>query len=127
VLAGALLPAEPMAADVRPLHAASHTVWLCRPGAASDPCASDRTATSVGVNFAKAAFSTAVTPRAKSFDCFYVYPTVSGEPSLNSDLAIQKEEINVAIAKSRNSPPSATSGRRCTDKRRRSRSATAKP
>jgi hypothetical protein len=49
------------------------------------------------VNFAKAVFSTAVTPRAKNFDCFYVYPTVSAEASLNSDLAIQREEINIAI------------------------------
>ncbi len=97
VLAGALLPAEPVAAAVRPLHASSHTVWLCRPGAASDPCASDRAATSVGVNFAKAAFSTAVTRPATNFDCFYVYPTVSAEPSLNSDLAIQKEETDIAI------------------------------
>ena len=97
VLAGALLSAEPVAAAVRPLLAASHTVWLCRPGAASDPCASDRTATSVGVKFAKAAFSTAVTPPAKNFDCFYVYPTVSAEPSLNSDLAVQKEEIDIAV------------------------------
>jgi hypothetical protein len=49
------------------------------------------------VNFAKAAFATAVTSRAKDFDCFYVYPTVSAEPSLNTDLTIQKEETNIAI------------------------------
>jgi hypothetical protein len=97
VLAAALLPVTPVAAAVRPLRTSSHTVWLCRPGAASDPCASDRTATSVGVNFVKAAFSTAVTSQAKKFDCFYVYPTVSAEASLNSDLAIQKEETDIAI------------------------------
>lgn len=99
VLAGALLPAVPGGATVRrvgPSSTASRTVWLCRPGAASDPCASDRTATSVGVHFVKTAFSTAVTPLAKKFDCFYVYPTVSAEPSLNSDLSIQKEEIDIA-------------------------------
>jgi Protein of unknown function (DUF3089) len=50
----------------------------------------------VGVDFAKAAFSTAVTPSARKFDCFYVYPTVSAEPSLNSDLAVQKEEADIA-------------------------------
>ena len=48
------------------------------------------------MNFAKAAFSTSVTPAAKKFDCFYVYPTVSAEASLNSDLAIQKEESDIA-------------------------------
>ncbi|HSZ36326.1 MAG TPA: DUF3089 domain-containing protein [Acidimicrobiales bacterium] len=49
------------------------------------------------MNFTKSAFSTSVTSRAKSFDCFYVYPTVSAEPSLNSDLAVQKEETDIAV------------------------------
>jgi hypothetical protein len=96
-LVGTLLPVAPVAAAVRPLQFSARTVWLCRPGAASDPCAVARTATSVGVNFAKGTFATAATSRAKDFDCFYVYPTVSAEPSLNSDLAIQKEETNIAI------------------------------
>lgn len=96
VLATALPPILPAAASLRPIRPSSHTVWLCRPGAASDPCAAGRTATSVGVNFAKAAFTTTRTPRSKKFDCFYIYPTVSAEPSLNSDLAIQKEEIDIA-------------------------------
>ena len=95
-LAGALLTTVQAEASSGPIRSSSHTVWLCRPGAASDPCAADRTATSVGVNFAKATFATAVKPQAKKFDCFYVYPTVSAEPSLNSDLAIQKEEIDIA-------------------------------
>jgi hypothetical protein len=95
-LAGTLLPVASVAAAVRPLQSSTRTVWLCRPGAASDPCAAARTTTSVGVNFVKGTFATSVTSHAKDFDCFYVYPTVSAEPSLNSDLTIQKEEINVA-------------------------------
>jgi hypothetical protein len=97
VVTGTLLPAAPSAAAARPLQPSSRTVWLCRPGAASDPCATVRTATSVGVHFAESAFATAVTSRAKNFDCFYVYPTVSAEAGLNSDLAIQKEETDIAI------------------------------
>jgi hypothetical protein len=97
VLVGSLLPIARAGAALLPLQSSSRTVWLCRPGAATDPCAIARTATSVGVNYTKAAFATAVTPRAKKFDCFYVYPTVSAEPSLNSDLTIQKEETNIAI------------------------------
>jgi hypothetical protein len=96
VLTGALLPVAPVAAAMRPLQASSHTIWLCRPGAASDPCASARTATSVAADSSKTAFSTVATPEAKRFDCFYVYPTVSAETSLNSDLAIQKEEAQIA-------------------------------
>jgi hypothetical protein len=30
------------------------------------------------------------------FDCFYVYPTVSGEPAMNSDLQVQPAETGVA-------------------------------
>lgn len=97
VLAGTLLRAAPVAAaGERPLRVSSHTVWLCRPGAASDPCASARTATSVAANLARTAFSTTETSAAKRFDCFYVYPTVSTESSLNSDLEIQKEEVQIA-------------------------------
>jgi hypothetical protein len=45
VVAGMLLPVAPVDAATRPLQSASHTVWLCRPGASSDPCASALTAT----------------------------------------------------------------------------------
>jgi hypothetical protein len=97
VLAGTPLTVAPAAASVRKIRASSHTVWLCRPGAPVDPCATPRTATSVGVNPVRSDFSTAVTSRAKNFDCFYVYPTVSAEPGLNSDLAVQKQETDVAV------------------------------
>jgi hypothetical protein len=99
-LVGTLLPVAPVApvaAAVRPIQSSVRTVWLCRPGAASDPCDTARTTTSVGVNFVKGTFATAVTSHAKEFDCFYVYPTVSTEPSLNSDLSIQKEETDIAV------------------------------
>jgi hypothetical protein len=96
-LVGTLLPVAPVAAAVRPIQSSVRTVWLCRPGAASDPCDTTRTTTSVGLNFVKGTFATAVTSHAKEFDCFYVYPTVSTEPSLNSDLSIQKEETDIAV------------------------------
>ena len=35
---------------------------------------------------------------ASKFDCFYVYPTVSRETTLNADLRVQKTEIATAIA-----------------------------
>jgi pimeloyl-ACP methyl ester carboxylesterase len=34
--------------------------------------------------------------RAARFDCFYVYPTVSAEPTDNADLRVQKEERGIA-------------------------------
>jgi hypothetical protein len=99
-LAAVLLPmagtSDAAAAAERPLQATSHTVWLCQPGHKPDPCAESRTATSVTANGATSAFSTAQTAQAKKFDCFYVYPTVSQEPSLNADLAIQTAETEIA-------------------------------
>ncbi len=71
------------------------TVWLCRPGLADDPCAQSRAASSVSS-------SGAVTPiperpgAASAFDCFYVYPTVSDEPSDNADLRVQAPETRAA-------------------------------
>jgi Protein of unknown function (DUF3089) len=73
------------------------TVWLCRPGIAADPCAGSLSTTTIS-----ASGSTQVSdPRPASnpgFDCFYVYPTVSGEPQINADLRVQRAETSAAIA-----------------------------
>jgi Protein of unknown function (DUF3089) len=72
-------------------------VWLCRPGLVADPCTSDLTTTAVGrkgatrVERARPAESTAV-------DCFYVYPTISGQASTNANLAVGFRERAVALA-----------------------------
>jgi hypothetical protein len=95
--AATLLPTSArLAATERPLHATSSTVWLCRPGHSPDPCDKSRTATSVAASGVQSAFSTTRTAHAKKFDCFYVYPTVSLESSLNADLSIQPEESDIA-------------------------------
>ena len=74
----------------------SGTVWLCRPGLASNPCAIPLDATSVTATGATTVVSTnpATNP---PFDCFYVYPTVSTEPTMNADLQIQQAETDVAM------------------------------
>src|SRR5579862_1282510 len=62
---------------------AAGTVWLCRPGLVNDPCASDLTTTVVPASGAR----TVQTPHpaaGSAFDCFYVYPTVSTEPTDNA-------------------------------------------
>jgi hypothetical protein len=75
----------------------SGTVWLCRPGLADDPCGGSLTATRIAASGATSVVTAA--PAADSrFDCFYVYPTVSLEPSVNADLKVQKTEIAAAIA-----------------------------
>jgi len=76
----------------------SNTVWLCKPGLAKNPCASDLTAT---VN--DGGGSTRVelpTPTTRKIDCFYVYPTVSGQfrpaATLRIDPEVREEAIQQA-------------------------------
>lgn len=81
----------------RPLHAASSTVWLCRPNQTPDPCSSSRAATTVTGQGTTSASPSRSTPAARRFDCFYVYPTVSAEKGENADLTVQPAETAAAI------------------------------
>jgi len=76
---------------------AGATVWLCRPGATPDPCATSLASTAVLPDGSHRAEPPPAT-KATDLDCFYVYPTVSHESSANADLQIQSDETNVAIA-----------------------------
>ena len=68
--------------------------WLCRPGRA-DACAADQSATIVKPDGSRRIepFTAAKDP---TFDCFYVYPTVSLDPTPNSDMNAGPEEKIVA-------------------------------
>jgi Protein of unknown function (DUF3089) len=91
----AFMPA--VGAQTLALHAASSTVWLCRPNQAADPCTVSRAATTVtGTGTASRSLALAL-PQARRFDCFYVYPTVSTEKSENADLTVQPAERAAAI------------------------------
>jgi len=71
-------------------------VWLCRPGQAADPCASNLAATTVT---AAGAVQPATWPRsamASKFDCFYVHPTDSLAKTANTGLAPTKADIFTA-------------------------------
>ena len=73
---------------------AQEEAWLCRPGRA-DACAANQDATIVAANGTQTveAFKPAAEPK---FDCFYVYPTVSLDPTPNSDMKAGLEEQTVA-------------------------------
>lgn len=90
--------AGPARAAIRPLRAASRTVWLCEPGQAADPCAVRTTTTSVSANGTTGVSTPAASPTGHQQDCFYVYPTVSTEPGNNADLTIQPAEIGAAAS-----------------------------
>ena len=65
--------------------------WACRPGADAD-CVQGLDAVAIGADGKRtpAPFVAATDPK---IDCFYVYPTVSREPTPYSDLAHSPEVI----------------------------------
>jgi hypothetical protein len=99
----AALAAGTACVSAAPAAGGKRTVWLCRPGQAGDPCTSSLVATVVRATGRSMRFT--FSPRTQRFDCFYVYPTVSAEPTANSDLRVGAEERAVATAQaSRFSP-----------------------
>jgi len=76
-------------------HGGAKTVWLCRPGASSDPC-STSLATTVVTGDGQRTVDDVSAASHQRFDCFYVYPTVSAESTNNANLAIQPAETSVA-------------------------------
>jgi hypothetical protein len=72
------------------------TIWLCRPGRADNPCEADLTATVVRPDGATS-MQAAIPAKDPPIDCFYVYPAVSQQLAVNSDLTIGSEEREVAI------------------------------
>lgn len=89
-LAGAQVQAAPAAAP----NYAEDATWLCLPGRA-DPCAGPlQTVELTTTGYGRTSESRAAAdPRA---DCFYVYPTVSTEPTMNSDLVPDAAERGTA-------------------------------
>ena len=70
--------------------------WLCRPGR-QDACAVDLSTTVVAANGKLTREDWAANPNAP-IDCFYVYPTVSNDPTGNSDMIAGPEEKSVIRA-----------------------------
>ena len=71
--------------------------WLCWPDRAGDPCQRDLGATTVAADGSTKPdpFQPATDPKV---DCFYVYPTISSDPEVNSDLVPGVAENLVAEA-----------------------------
>jgi hypothetical protein len=88
-------PQQPAAAAAAsgPVDYSDPKTWLCRPGG-KDACAIDQTTTIVAADGKLAREVWAADPKAP-IDCFYVYPTVSTDPTPNSDMNPDPAEINV--------------------------------
>ena len=94
-----LLPAALVAAGLLLLpdaaSAASPTVWLCKPGLSSNPCTSPLTTTAITASGDRRVERDRPARNAK-VDCFYVYPTVSGQPTANANLKKDPEVRAIA-------------------------------
>ena len=88
-------PAQPAAAEaVKPNDYGDDKNWLCRPGRKGDACDIDLTTTVVAADGTLTRETFAANPKA-AIDCFYVYPTISTDPTDNSDMTADPAELNV--------------------------------
>ena len=89
-------PAQPPAeaAPPKPNDYADPKSWLCRPGQAGSACDVDHTTTVVAADGTLTKETWKANPNAP-IDCFYVYPTVSTDPTPNSDMTADPAETNV--------------------------------
>jgi len=93
--------ATPAQEPLRPAPAARNDYsngdnWLCRPGR-QDACAVDLSTTVISASGRLTREPWAADPKAP-IDCFYVYPTVSNDPTGNSDMIPGPEERGVVLA-----------------------------
>jgi Protein of unknown function (DUF3089) len=75
--------------------ASAKTVWLCKPGLAANPCARSLTTTVLQADGLQSS-EPARRPRKPKIDCFYVYPTVSGQARTNATRTSEPEQKAVA-------------------------------
>jgi len=77
--------------------AQARTVWLCFPGHGPDPCAPGLSTTVYTPSLHRLRVIHPRPARPPAIDCFYVYPTVSDQPTGNANLHIDPEERSVAL------------------------------
>lgn len=91
----ALIAAAPVSAQpaaTAPVEYSKDTNWLCLPGQ-SDICSTPLPTTALNPNGYGSVGRSEVAKDAP-LDCFYVYPTVSNDQGLNSDLTVDNSERN---------------------------------
>jgi hypothetical protein len=93
ILVSLILAATAPAQSVQPNDYSDPKSWLCRPDRLN-ACDVDMTSTIVAANGTLTRETWKADPNAP-VDCFYVYPTVSTDPSPNSDMTPDAAELNV--------------------------------
>jgi hypothetical protein len=77
--------------------AAAKTVWLCKPGLARDACQTSLRTTLLSPTGKKLGVENVKRAKHRKIDCFYVYPTVSNQTTLQATLAIDPELRSIAL------------------------------
>ncbi len=77
--------------------AASSTVWLCKPGLRGNPCTPGLSTTRFSPAGRRLGRENVRAVKNPKFDCFYVYPTVSGQSTVQANLQIDPEERSIAL------------------------------
>jgi Protein of unknown function (DUF3089) len=80
-----------------PAAASAKVVWLCFPGHKPDPCTPGLSTTVYSPTFKRLGTQNPKAVKNPSIDCFYVYPTVSGQTTGNANLQIDPEENSIAL------------------------------
>src|SRR5262245_29759334 len=94
LLAGLVLGALAVPASAA---TAPATVWLCRPGLASNPCTPGQQTTRFTPAGKRIGVADTGPTRTPSIDCFYVYPTVSDQKTPIANRAIDPPERSIAL------------------------------
>jgi hypothetical protein len=74
--------------------ASAKTTWLCKPGLKGNPCAPGLGTTVISPT---GAVQGTLTPKNPKIDCFYVYPTVSDQKTIQANRTIDPEERSIAL------------------------------
>jgi hypothetical protein len=91
LLAAACLVGLPASAEASP-----RVVWLCKPGLKNNPCDVGLSTTRFSPTLERLGVDRVRRARPPRFDCFYVYPTVSDQPTPAANFAIDPELRSVA-------------------------------
>ena len=90
LLATALLPATAGAGPPA-------TKWLCKPGLEDNPCRTGLRTTLLSPAGEPAGAIAPKRARVRKVDCFYVYPTVSDQPTVNANRDVDPELRSIAL------------------------------
>jgi hypothetical protein len=91
-----MLIAFTVSAVVAKPSAQARTVWLCKPGKASNPCRSSLRTTLVSPSGKILGTTNPEPVRNPKVDCFYLYPTVSTQTTRNSNLKVEPAQRSIA-------------------------------